>query len=141
MTPRGPDQDPRLLKDPPNFPACSAPLPQVSQRPRIQTWVLLFRHDGVAEREEAEKLVRVAVAQLDGVQEACVPEGEHGVGQGVEGEVYRLRLLEDRGGGRENGYDATTEGLASLWSLDVLGLQLPLIPASKASSEGFWGVL
>lgn len=41
---------------------------------RVLTLVLFLRHDGVAQGEEAEELVRVGVPHLDGLQERGVPE-------------------------------------------------------------------
>lgn len=64
----------------------------------IPTWVLLLGHDRVAQREQAEELVDVWVAQLDRFQEPRVPERELGVGKGVEREINRFRLLEKESG-------------------------------------------
>lgn len=74
----------------------SEPAPRAAQGqapPSAPTFALLLGHDGVAEREQAEELVHVVVSQLDGFQQAGVPELEAWVRQRVEGEVDWLRPL------------------------------------------------
>lgn len=57
------------------------------------TLALLLTHDGVAEGEQAEKLVSVCVAHFHRFQQGVVIETEVGVRQGVEGsEVQPLKV-------------------------------------------------
>lgn len=56
------------------------------------TLALLLTHDGVAERQKAEKLVRVVVPNLHRLQQGVVVEAEVWIRQRVEGrEVQSLK--------------------------------------------------
>lgn len=52
----------------------------------------------MAEGEQPEEGVDLGVLQLHRLHQSVIVEGEAGVGQSVEGEVHRLRVLS---GGRE----------------------------------------
>lgn len=55
--------------------------------PSAPTFTLLLGHDSVAEREQTEELMHMGVSQIDGFQQAGVPELEPWVRQWVEGEI------------------------------------------------------
>lgn len=74
--------------------------------PSSPTFALLLGHDGVAEREQAEELVHVGIPQLDGFQQAGVPELEPWIRQRVKGEINRLWPL----AGGEDRVTAVTHG-------------------------------
>lgn len=66
----------------------------------------------MAEREQAEEFVHVGIPQLDGLQQAGVPELESRIRQRVEGEVNGLRPL---AGTEEGSPHGTQQPAAQGW--------------------------
>lgn len=68
---------------------------------RLPTLLLFFGHDGVAERQEAEKLLNLGSPVLHRLHQAVVVEGKLGIGQFVPGEVDLFRFLQNKGSEEE----------------------------------------
>lgn len=60
----------------------------VGKKEWLPTFLLLLRHDGVAEREQPEECVHLQDFQLHCLHQAVVMEHKLGVCQPVEGEIY-----------------------------------------------------
>lgn len=62
---------------------------------RLPTFLLFFRHDGVTERQEAEKILNLGFSVLHRLHQAVVVEGKLWIGQFVPGEVNLLGFLQN----------------------------------------------
>lgn len=63
---------------------------------RLPTFLLFFRHDGVTERQEAEKFLNLGFSVLHRLHQAVVVEGKLWIGQCVPGEVNLLGFLQNK---------------------------------------------